>query len=67
VTLRDFIGAIEDACGANAVENLMPMQAGDVPTTFADIDDLISDIQFNPSTSISTGIKEFVKWYKKNN
>ncbi len=66
VSLRDFISAIEDACGASANENLMPMQAGDVPATFADIDDLIADMQFNPSTSISDGIRKFVYWYKEN-
>ena len=64
VTLRDFITAIEEACEVGANENLMPMQAGDVPATFADIDDLVADIQFNPSTSVSSGIVKFVKWYK---
>ena len=65
VTLRDFISAIEDACEAKANENLLPMQPGDVPATFANIDDLNADIQFNPSTSISSGIVKFVKWYKR--
>jgi UDP-glucuronate 4-epimerase len=65
VSLRDFITAIEKACGVKANENHMPMQAGDVPVTFANIDDLIADIKFNPSTSISTGISEFVKWFKE--
>ena len=64
VTLRDFITAIEEACEVGANENLMPMQAGDVPATFANIDDLVADIQFNPSTSVSSGIVKFVKWYK---
>jgi UDP-glucuronate 4-epimerase len=64
VTLRRFITAIEDACGVKAKENLMPMQAGDVPITYADVDDLIADTGFKPSTSIEVGIAKFVDWYK---
>ena len=64
VTLRRFITAIEDACGVKAKENLMPMQSGDVPITFADIDTLIEDTEFEPNTSIEDGIKKFVKWFK---
>ena len=63
VTLRRFINSIEDACGVKAQENLMPMQAGDVPITFADVDDLILDTGFKPSTSIEDGINKFVDWY----
>jgi UDP-glucuronate 4-epimerase len=63
VTLRRFITAIEDACGVKAKENLMPMQAGDVPITYANVDDLIEDIDFKPSTSIESGIADFVNWY----
>lgn len=65
VTLRRFITAIEDACGIKAKENLLPMQAGDVPTTYADVDELISDIGFKPNTSIEDGISKFVNWYKE--
>jgi UDP-glucuronate 4-epimerase len=64
VTLRRFISAIETACGKKAIENLLPMQAGDVPITFADIDNLIRDTNFKPSTNIEDGISEFVLWYK---
>ncbi len=64
VTLRRFITAIEDACGKKAKENLLPMQAGDVPITYADVDDLIADTGFKPSTSIEDGIGKFVEWYK---
>lgn len=63
VTLRRFITAIEDACGEKAKENLMPMQAGDVPITYADVDNLIKDTNFKPSTSIESGIADFVNWY----
>lgn len=65
VTLRRFITAIEDACGRKANENLLPMQAGDVPTTYADVDELINDIGFKPNTSIEDGISKFVNWYKE--
>ena len=64
VTLRRFISAIENSCEIKAVENLLPMQAGDVPVTYADVDDLIKDVTFKPSTSIEDGIDKFVKWYK---
>lgn len=64
VTLRRFITPIETATGKKANENLLPMQAGDVPITYADVDDLISDIGFKPATSIEEGIGKFVDWYK---
>jgi UDP-glucuronate 4-epimerase len=64
VSLRRFITAIETSCGKKAKENLLPMQAGDVPMTFADVDELIVDIGFKPSTSIEDGIDNFVEWYK---
>lgn len=65
VTLRRFITAIEDGCGKKAQENLLPMQAGDVPITYADIDELVDDIGFKPDTSIEQGIEKFVYWYKQ--
>ena len=64
ITLRRFITAIESACGKKAKENLLPMQAGDVPITYANIDDLVDDIDFKPDTSIEDGITKFVNWYK---
>ena len=64
VTLKRFIEAIEDALSKKAIKNLLPMQKGDVPVTFADIDDLITEYGFNPSTSIEDGIKKFVEWYR---
>lgn len=66
ITLHRFINAIEDACGKRAIKNLLPMQPGDVPETFADIDDFDNDIGFRPSTSIETGIKLFFDWYSNN-
>ena len=64
ITLRRFITAIESACGKKAKENLLPMQAGDVPITYANIDDLVDDIDFKPDTNIEDGITKFVNWYK---
>ncbi len=64
VTLREFIAAIEDACGAKAKENLLTMQPGDVLETFADIENLQNLIGFRPSTTIHEGIAKFVSWYR---
>ena len=64
ITLRRFITAIEDACGKKAREHLMPMQPGDVPVTYADIDDINLDFDFSPSTSIEYGVKKFLLWYR---
>ena len=64
ITLRRFITAIENACGKKAKENLLPMQPGDVPVTYADIDELSDDTGFRPSTGIEEGIANFVEWYR---
>ena len=64
VTLDRFIKAIEKALSKKAKKNMLPMQDGDVPITFADISDLSEQFGFKPSTSIENGIDEFVKWYK---
>jgi UDP-glucuronate 4-epimerase len=63
VELIDFIAAIEKALKKKAIRNLMPIQPGDVAETFADVEDLIRDVQFKPSTSIEDGIEKFVAWY----
>ena len=65
VELMHFIEVIEDCLGKKAEKNLLPIQAGDVPATYADVDDLIKDVGFKPSTSIEEGIKKFVKWYRE--
>jgi len=64
ITLRRFITAIETACSKKAKENLLPMQPGDVPITFADIEDLVDDIDFKPETEIEIGISMFVNWLR---
>lgn len=63
VELMQFIEAIEKKLGKKAVKNLMPIQDGDVPETFADVDDLMREVDFKPATPIETGIGRFVDWY----
>ncbi len=65
VELNRFIAAIEAATGIDAKRNNLPMQAGDVPVTFADVDDLMHNVGFKPDTSIEEGIARFVKWYRE--
>ena len=64
VKLMTFIEAIEQAVGKEAVKQYLPMQDGDVPATFADIDDLQQTVGFKPATPIQQGVAEFVRWYK---
>ena len=63
VNLMDFIRAIERSLGREAQKNYMPMQAGDVPATWADVDDLVKDFGYAPSVDIEEGVDRFVKWY----
>jgi UDP-glucuronate 4-epimerase len=63
VKLLDFIEAIEETLGKKAMKNMMPMQPGDVPSTFADVTELINDFNYRPATPVKTGIQEFIKWY----
>jgi UDP-glucuronate 4-epimerase len=65
VTLERFVKAIEKAIGKNALINYLPMQQGDVESTYADISESNKDFQFEPLTSIETGIKKFVDWYRE--
>ncbi len=64
VELMRFIEIIEEKMGKKANKNFMPMQPGDVPETYADVDDLINAVGFKPNTSIEEGIAKFVDWYK---
>ena len=64
VELLRFIQVLEKYLGKVAEKNLLPMQAGDVPATYADVDDLMNDTGFKPQTSIEDGIGKFVEWYK---
>jgi UDP-glucuronate 4-epimerase len=63
VELMAFIEAIEKALGKKAKKNFMDLQPGDVPATYADVDDLIADVGFKPATTIEEGIGRFIKWY----
>jgi UDP-glucuronate 4-epimerase len=63
VELLDVVALIEKATGMTAKRELVPMQPGDVPATYADVDDLMRDVGFKPSTSIAEGIDKFVKWF----
>jgi len=64
VELMKFIEVLEKTLGKKAEKNLLPIQLGDVPATYANVDDLIRDVGFKPATSIENGIKWFVEWYK---
>jgi UDP-glucuronate 4-epimerase len=64
VELLHFIEILEECLGKKALKNLIAIQPGDVPATFADVEDLIRDAGFKPATSIENGIKTFVEWYK---
>jgi UDP-glucuronate 4-epimerase len=65
VKLLDFIQSLEDELGIKAEKNLLPMQPGDVPVTWADCSRLKSDTGYSPHTDISTGIRQFIAWYRK--
>mgnify|MGYP001276270239 FL=1 len=65
VKLMDFIEAIENALGKKIQKNMMPLQAGDVPETYANVDDLVRDLDYKPSTSVQKGIDNFVAWYRE--
>ena len=63
--LVDFIAAIEESIGIEALKNFMPMQAGDVPATWADTSLLEQLIDYHPNTDLSAGVKNFVTWYRE--
>ena len=65
VELSRFIEIIEERVGKKAEKNLLPMQPGDVPATYANVDDLIKDVDYKPSTSVEEGIANFVEWYRE--
>ncbi len=67
VELIKFIEILEINIGKKAQKNMLPMQPGDVPITYADVDDLMKDVGFKPSTPLEEGLKKFVEWYKKYN
>ena len=64
VELLEFIEEIEKALGREAQKEFLDLQPGDVPATYADVDDLMQDVGFKPATAIATGIGRFVDWYR---
>jgi UDP-glucuronate 4-epimerase len=64
IELARYIELIEENLGLKAQKNLLPLQAGDVPDTYADVSELTTDVGYSPSTPVETGIKRFVAWYR---
>ena len=60
----DYISALEQALGRTAVKELLPLQDGDVPDTFANVDDLVAEFHYRPTTTVAEGIGRFVAWYR---
>ena len=65
VELGEFISIIEQVMGRSAEKNLLPMQPGDVVATYADVDELVADFDFKPTTSIAQGLAKFASWYQE--
>jgi UDP-glucuronate 4-epimerase len=64
VELLEVVRLLEETLGKKAKRELMPMQPGDVPATYADVDDLMRDVDFRPATPIAEGIRRFIEWYR---
>ncbi len=65
VELLHYIHVLEECLGKKAIKNLLPLQPGDVPDTYADVDALIADVDYKPTTKVETGIANFVRWYRE--
>jgi UDP-glucuronate 4-epimerase len=65
VELLKFIEVIEAKTGKKATKNFLPIQDGDVPETYADVEDLMREVDFKPSTDIETGVGKFIDWYRE--
>ena len=65
VDLLDYIEAIEYELGMKAEKELLPLQLGDVPDTYADVDDLVKEFDYKPSMGVKQGVKNFVNWFKE--
>ncbi|MCK5294322.1 MAG: NAD-dependent epimerase, partial [Arcobacteraceae bacterium] len=65
LSLMEFIETLENALGKEATKNFIPIQDGDVVSTYADVSGLILDFDYKPDTKLADGISEFVKWYKR--
>ncbi len=65
VELLRFIEVLEECLGVKAQMNMLPLQPGDVPATFADVEDLVRDVGYRPATSVEEGVRRFVEWYRE--
>jgi UDP-glucuronate 4-epimerase len=65
VELMDYIAALERALGKTATKEMLPLQAGDVPDTYADVDDLVEQFHYQPATLVTQGVANFVAWYRE--
>lgn len=65
IELLKFIEVIEEKLGKKAIKNFMPLQDGDVPETYADVDDLMREVDFKPATRIEVGVGKFIDWYRE--
>ncbi|HIP52890.1 MAG TPA: NAD-dependent epimerase [Chromatiales bacterium] len=65
VELMHYIGVLEECLGKKAEMNMLPLQKGDVPDTYADVQDLVRDTGYKPDTSVEEGVANFVKWYRE--
>ena len=63
----DYIDALETSLGKTAKKELLPLQPGDVPDTYADVDDLVAQFDYKPSMSVKQGVENFSVWYKEYN
>ena len=63
--MLDYIGALEESLGLKADKELLPLQLGDVPDTYADIDVFVREFNYKPSMPVKQGVKNFVDWYKE--
>ncbi len=64
VELARYIEVLEDCLGRKAIKNMLPLQLGDVPDTYADVQDLVRDVGYQPATPVEVGVKRFVDWYR---
>ena len=61
----DYIKALENSLEIKAEKDLLPLQPGDVPDTYANVDDLVKEFNYKPSMNVRQGIENFVRWYKE--
>jgi len=65
VNPMDYIGALEEALGKEAIKEFLPLQPGDVPDTHANVEDLVADFDYKPAMPVQEGVGRFVEWYRE--